>query len=525
VLAGALTWQAQSSLRDQRAVAEKVLRDYAMLAADQFARRAVSELGYAGFFRVVAALKWAAGQGVLAAPGALAHDRAADTRAASDLVRATFRYDPGTRRLETLGAELDGATRAWIVERLAAAAATPAPDVPYQTAHGVIAGKLQTIVFAAADGRAGSPLLGFAAAGAAFAPRFRSAVKQGPLYPKVLLHGAVQNDSLFLRVLDPLGREAFRWGSPRLPYLGVERPFGTDYDSILKGFVIRAAVDPAAAPFLVIGGLPRSRLPFLLILLTLTAGLSVTAVLQLRREQALARMRADFVARVSHELRTPLTQIRMFTETLLLDRVRSAEERHHALASIDRESRRLTNMVENVLRYSRGERGEAAVEAQEQDVVPLVGQILRDFAPLAAGRARLTPSLPARAVAWVDESALRQILLNLLDNAVKYGPRGQEIRVQILAGPRAVRIAVEDQGPGIPRPARELVWQRFYRLPRDLESAVAGTGIGLAVVRDLVGLLGGRAHIEDGEAHGVRCVVELRAGELQRAGRPEEAAT
>jgi signal transduction histidine kinase len=513
VLAGVLTWQAQSSMRDQRAVAEKVLRDYAMLAADQFAQRTVRELGYGGFFRLVTALKWAAGQGVLAAPGALARDRNADTRAASDLARTTFRYDPRARRLESLGADLDAPLRAWIGERLAAAAANPTPDAPYSTVYGVIAGKLQTIVFTGTDSRAGAPLVGFVAIGDAFAPRFRRAVEQGPLYPKVLLHGAVQNDSLFLRVLDPLGREAFRWGSPRLPYFGVVRPFGTDYDSILAGFVIHAAVDPAAAPFLVIGGLPRSRLPFLLGLLALAAGLSLTALLQLRREQALAQLRADFVARVSHELRTPLTQIRMFTETLLLDRVRSAAEARHALEVIDRESRRLTNMVENVLRYSRGERGEVAVEAHEQDVVPLVGQILRDFAPLAAGRAHLAPSLPARAIAWVDEAALRQILLNLLDNAVKYGPRGQEIRVQILAGRHGVRIAVEDQGPGIPEPARELVWQRFYRLPRDLESAVAGTGIGLAVVRDLVGLLGGRAHIEDGEERGARCVVELRAGE------------
>ncbi|HVT58582.1 MAG TPA: HAMP domain-containing sensor histidine kinase [Thermoanaerobaculia bacterium] len=518
VLAGVLTWQAQLSMISQRAAAEKVLRDYAMLAADELARRSVNELGFYGFYPIVTAVRQAAGQGRLPTPAKLRTDGDEAVRLASDLVRTTFRYDPSSTRLDSFGSEPDAATRTWISARLAAGAATPQPDRPFVTVHGAVRGKLHSIVFVAAELGAGAPLVGFEAEGSAFVARFRNALERGPLFPKSLLHGAVRNDSLFLRLLDPTGREVFSAGSPKEPYLGVERPFGADYNGILDGFVIRAAVDPAAAPALVIGGLPRSRLPFLVVLLALTAGLSLTAVLQLRREQALSNLRSDFVSRVSHELRTPLTQIRMFTETLLLDRVRSDEERRRSLEIIDRESRRLTNLVENVLRFSRGERGEDYVEVRARDVVPLVRQMLLDFEPFARDRARLLVALPEQAIAQVDESALHQILLNLLDNAVKYGPEGQEIRLELRPGRQGVQISVEDQGPGIPLQKRELVWQRFYRLPRDLESAIAGTGIGLAVVRDLVDLLGGRAFIADGNGQGARFVVELRAG------RPEEVA-
>src|SRR5206468_1637555 len=105
-----------------------------------------------------------------------------------------------------------------------------------------------------------------------------------------------------------------------------------------------------------LGGLPQSRLPLLLGALGLTAGLIVTALVQLRREYELARLRTDFVSGVSHELRTPLAQIRMFSETLLLGRVRSEEEGRRSLEIIDQEARRLTHLVENLLHFSRSER-------------------------------------------------------------------------------------------------------------------------------------------------------------------------
>src|SRR5262249_9428671 len=156
------------------------------------------------------------------------------------------------------------------------------------------------------------------------------------------------------------------------------------------------------------------------------------AALMVRKERALARMRADFVASVSHELRTPLTQIRMFAETLLLDRVRSDDERKRALAVIDQETRRLSNVVENGLQFSRGERGTLRIAPHPCDVAAAVRETIDLFAPIAAGRGVRVALEAAESIeANVDEGAARQIVLNLLDNAVKYGPEGQEVAVRV----------------------------------------------------------------------------------------------
>jgi signal transduction histidine kinase len=108
----------------------------------------------------------------------------------------------------------------------------------------------------------------------------------------------------------------------------------------------------------------------------------------------------------------------------------------------------------------------------------------------------------------VDADALRQVLLNLLDNAVKYGPRGQEVAVTLAREDGRLRLAVEDEGPGIPPEERERVFERFHRLERDRASPVTGTGLGLAVVRELVARHGGRCAVERGR-FGARVVVEL----------------
>ena len=508
-------------MRDHRAATKELLRDYAMLAADEFSRRTANELGYTGFFQLVTALKRGSKTGLLT-PEELRASPDETLRKASDLVHLTFSFDPASGRLDTRGREPDAAMRAWMLERLAAMPRVMAPEVDegnrgrpedrrYETAHGDVAGGLHSLVLAPVGPDPGSPLVGFEVDSDALALRFRRAFDRGPLLPPSLAHDRVGNKDLSLWVHDPSGREVFRSGSQKDPTLEAEQRFGSMYNQMLEGFVVHAAVDPAAAPALVIGGLPRSRLPFLLSLLALTAGLMLIAGLQLRRERALARLRSDFVSRVSHELRTPLTQIRMFAETLLLERVRSEAERKRSLEIIDREARRLSNLVENVLRFSRGERGEDRVDARPRDVVPLVRQLLREFEALANGRSRVVTSLPERAIVRADEDGLRQILLNLLDNAAKYGPDGQEIRVGVEADSRRVVFSVEDQGPGIPAAERERIWSRFYRLPRDRASSVAGTGIGLAIVRDLVRLQGGCSWVEDGTHGGARFRIELPA--------------
>jgi len=251
-------------------------------------------------------------------------------------------------------------------------------------------------------------------------------------------------------------------------------------------------------------------MPLLLGLLGLTAGLVAVTLRQLRKEQELTRLRSDFVSGVSHELRTPLAQIRMFTETLALERVRSPDEARRALDIIVRESERLSHLVDNVLQFSRTERGTIRLAPEPARLDALLKDVVDGFQPLAEARqVSVRLSSPGGITATVDGAAVRQIVLNLLDNAVKYGPSGQSVCVNLGLENGSAVITVEDEGPGIPAGAREQVWQPYWRLPREREAAVGGSGIGLAVVKELVTAHGGSVSVTDGAAGGARFEVRL----------------
>jgi signal transduction histidine kinase len=395
----------------------------------------------------------------------------------------------------------------WLLEKLK----THAESVEgFAVVHGVIGGAPRSFVFTSARGVGEWQALGFEVELGQLGPWLATTLERGPLLPSFVGMGNVSNDSLRVTLRDHGGVERLRTG-PSAAGMTVEVAFGSAYSRVLEGSRVEVGIEPEAARRLVLGGVPQSRLGVVLALLGLSTGLVVVALLQLRRQRALQRMREGFIASVSHELRTPLTQIRMFAETLLLDRVRSDQERRRALEIIDREARRLTHLVENVLQFSRGERGTLALARQQRPLAPLVREVLEQFQPLAAGSgARLVAKLDDSAAA-VDADALRQVLLNLLDNAVKYGPRDQQLTVELERGGGVVRLSVQDQGPGIPPSERRRVFERYERLERDRRSAVAGTGIGLAVVRDLVERHDGRVFIEDEAKGGARFVVELPA--------------
>jgi signal transduction histidine kinase len=275
----------------------------------------------------------------------------------------------------------------------------------------------------------------------------------------------------------------------------------------LGALVIRAQVRPSVASDVVIGGLPRSRLPFLLALLGISASLSIVAIGQIRRDVELARLRGDFVSSVSHDLRTPLAQMRLYLETLRLGRFTTEEQRAASIAHVERETTRLTHLVERVLRFSGNGRSNDGSRV-DVDVAAETQRIVEEFRPLAESRrVSVVAEVSAVPPLKLSPDALRHVLLNLLDNAVKYGPPGQTVHVRVTPDGDGVRIAVSDEGPGVPAAEREAVWAPFRR--GRAPGPVAGSGIGLSIVREVATRHGGRSWIENGAAHGATFVVSL----------------
>jgi signal transduction histidine kinase len=311
------------------------------------------------------------------------------------------------------------------------------------------------------------------------------------LLPQTFTRGKSPREVVQLQVRDAKGSLVFEsepvreWAfddSTRLP---------TDFG----GLLVRAQIRPEMAGTVVIGGLPRSRLPFLLGLLAVSAALALVALGQIRREGELARLRENFVANISHELRTPLAQMRLYLETLRLGRFTTDDQRAWSLDNVERETTRLAQLVERVLRFSRT--GRPDDDAREKvDAASEVQRIVEEFRPLAAARgARVTVDARPVPPLVLRPAALRHIVLNLLDNAVKYGPAGQTVHVDVGVAEADVRIAIEDEGPGIPPADRVKVWKPYQR--GRTAGHTAGSGIGLAVVRDVAIAHGGRAWIEE----------------------------
>ncbi|MEO5814240.1 MAG: HAMP domain-containing sensor histidine kinase [Gemmatimonadaceae bacterium] len=237
---------------------------------------------------------------------------------------------------------------------------------------------------------------------------------------------------------------------------------------------------------------------------------------QLRRERELMRVRDDFVSSVSHELRTPLTQIRMYAELLRSGSMSGEEDTARALRVIEKEARRLAILVDNVLNFSRLRRRTEEMNGMVADVTEEVHQVIDAFGPLAAERAMTVRAEIAEPLhARVDSLALRQLLLNLVENAAKYGPKGQQVVIGADVAGHRVRIWVDDQGPGVPVAERSHLWEPFFRGATASAQEITGSGIGLSVVRDLVVRHGGDVAVTDAPSGGARFIVSFPRAEPQ----------
>lgn len=278
----------------------------------------------------------------------------------------------------------------------------------------------------------------------------------------------------------------------------------------VPGLELYIGLLPAGEGLIVLTPPGTARVPVFGVLLTIITGLIVLALLLVRRETELVRLRADFISGVTHEFRTPLAQIRMFTEMLLLGRARSDVERRRSLEIIDQEAQRLAHLIENTLTYSKTEAGRQRIKPEPLSLPDEVRRAVEIFAPLSRSRqVEIRCELEEQIEASVDPGALRQMLLNVLDNALKYGPSGQRVTVGLALFGEDARVWVDDEGPGIPKVDRERVFEPFFRLRRDASGRAGGSGIGLSVVREIARLHGGSAWAEAAPGGGTRIVMQF----------------
>lgn len=240
-----------------------------------------------------------------------------------------------------------------------------------------------------------------------------------------------------------------------------------------------------------------------------------------RRAESLSRQKSAFVSAVSHELRTPLTTIRMHAEMLAEDLV-DDERRPRVYAELAGESVRLSRLVENVLEISRLEEGLRPLRASRGDLGAHVSEIVAGLARQAEGRGftlvARTPEEPVELA--FDAQAVEQIVGNLVENALKYAADAEEKRIEVVVGASGstASIRVMDRGPGIPAAERERAFERFYRVERPETAHKPGTGIGLALVRELARAHGGDATAHAREGGGLEIRVVLPIGNASTGG-------
>ena len=257
---------------------------------------------------------------------------------------------------------------------------------------------------------------------------------------------------------------------------------------------------------------------FVLAGLLMAIGLTVRAA---ARETQLAQLKSTFVANVSHEMKTPLALIRMFAETLELGRVKSGEKAQEYYRIIHNESRRLTQLIDNVLDFAKMEAGRKEYRFASADVAEVVEDVIRSYEyQIASAGFELNVEIhrnlpPVR----IDASAISQAVLNLLDNAVKYATDAKKIGVCVERRGEHIALEVADRGIGIPRPEHERIFEKFYRVSNGLVHNTKGSGLGLTLTRHIVEAHGGRITVESEPGQGSRFTILLPVEDAMEAPR------
>ena len=259
----------------------------------------------------------------------------------------------------------------------------------------------------------------------------------------------------------------------------------------------------------------RQTLTIMLIVLAVIVLMGLFAIYRsVRAIVDLSERRSQFVSSVTHELKTPLTNIRMYIEMLEQGIAANPEREQEYFRILDSEGARLSRLINNVLELSKLEKSQRHINLQTGTFEEVIAETQMLMAEKLKQEGFTLTVAPGRLRPFkYDREVMIQVLINLIENSMKFGKSAseREIGIRTVQGPGGVKIMVTDTGPGIPRQALKKIFNDFYRVDNSLTRTTGGTGIGLALVKKFVHLMGGTVTAADNDGPGCTITIRLPA--------------
>jgi two-component system phosphate regulon sensor histidine kinase PhoR len=245
------------------------------------------------------------------------------------------------------------------------------------------------------------------------------------------------------------------------------------------------------------------------VLLLVAMYLGVVLILRdISREKRLARLRSDFISNVTHELKTPLTSIRMYAESLMMGRLKSDSEQKEYLSVVVNEADRLKRMINNILEFSRMEKGKPEYHLVNSNLATILNTARQEMNHwFEKEQFEVVTELDETIYAELDPEKMKQAIGNLLSNAIKYSTDIKKVFIRLFRKPDHICIEVEDRGIGIPEDKLARIFEQFYRIEQ--KEGISGTGLGLTVVKEIIEAHNGTISVTSEIGKGSRFTIRL----------------